>query len=113
MNPIEKLSALYRLVLAYGQSTLDVQKYRLIKLGSDSIGRILSIGLLIFVLAITLGLLNIGTALWLGEYYGSLFIGFFILAAVYFALCIIYLLFFRKLFSARMANYVIKKILEK
>lgn len=113
MNPIDKLSALYRLVLAYGQTTLEVSKYRLIQWGSDAMGRVLSTGLLIFVLAMALGLLNIGIALWLGEYYGSTFIGFLLLASVYFVLGLLYALFFKKSFSAWVTNYVIKKILHK
>lgn len=113
MNPMDKLSALYRLVLAYGQTTLELSKYRLIQWGSDTLGRVLATGLLFFVLAMALGLMNIGLALWLGEYYGSMFKGFFVLAGIYVGLGILYLLFFRKMCAAFVTNYVIKKILQK
>jgi len=113
MNPIDKLSALYRLVLAYGQSTLELSKYRLIQWGSETLGRVLASGLLLFMLATAIGLMNIGLALWLGEYYGSFYIGFFMLASIYFVLGLVYLLFLRKAFAALVTNYVIKKILHK
>jgi len=113
MSPIEKLSALYRLVLAYGQTTLELSKYRLIQWGSDTLGKVLSFSLLLFVLASALGMMNLGIAFWLGDYYSSMFTGFFVLAAFYFGLGIIYILFFRKIFSAFVTNYMIKKILKK
>jgi hypothetical protein len=113
MSPIEKLSALYRLVLTYGQTTLELSKYRLIQWGSDTLGKVLSFSMLLFIGASALGLMNLGFAFWLAAYYDSLFLGFFVLSAIYFGLGIIYLIFFRKIFSVFLTNYMIKKILKK
>jgi len=113
MRPIEKLSALYRMLLAYGQTTLDLTKYRLVLWVSNALGGILSSALFLFFMATTLFLANIGLAFWLGDYFDSLFTGFFVLSGLYLVLGLIYLLFFRKRCAAFVTNTLIKKILQK
>jgi hypothetical protein len=64
------------------------------------------------VFSLVLIFLHLGIALWLGTIWGSLYLGFFAVAAFYFLVAILLYLFKKALFQKPVSNAIIKKLLQ-
>lgn len=74
--------------------------------------RIIKLSVGIFLFLFFLGMLSIGGAILLGEYYDNMSLGFFIVAGVYFVLLLIVLLFGKALFKATVLKKVSLKMIK-
>ena len=96
----------------YGKTSLELLKLKSIDKASDIVSTLLPYAVVIITVVIFMLFVNLGIALWLGEIWGSLYLGFFAVAGFY-GLCgtIIHLFLHDKL-KERIRNAVIKLLIK-
>lgn len=96
----------------YGKTTIDLIKLKAV----DKLANISSnvvFGLIITVLAFFfLLILNMAIAFWLGDLFGKIYIGFFVVAGFYVLLIIILLIFKKQMIKTPLTNSIISKFLK-
>lgn len=96
----------------YGKTSIELIKLRAVDKTSDVVSSLVTDALaLILVLSFML-FFNLGLALWLGEIFGKLFYGFFLVAAFYIITGIVVRFFMHKPLKNLVRNYVIKRLLK-
>lgn len=104
------LKDLIRIAESFAKTNLDLFKLNAISKSADT-GSSIILKLFVFTaVIITIILLNIGIALWIGELVGKLYYGFFIVAAFYVLVSLI-LHFIPSLIKPSVNNYLILKML--
>lgn len=97
----------------YGKTTLELCKLNTIYKATTLFSS-LAIKLVILVVAVFFSLMvNIGLALWIGEYYGKTYYGFFIIAAFYLLLVFVIYLFRNLWIRNPVSNFIISHCLNK
>jgi fatty acid desaturase len=92
----------------YGKKSLELLKLKSIDKTSDVVSAILPYLVVIILSVIFLMFVNFGIAFWLGVLWGSVFLGFFAVAAFY-GLCGIVIHFLmHDAIKERVRNYIIK-----
>ena len=96
---------------AYSKTTLELYKFNAIYKVAN-IFSLLAIKLVLFVVAVFfLLMINIGFALYLGEYFGKTYCGFFVMALFYLFLGLIIYLFGNQWIKDSVSNFIIKQSL--
>ncbi|WP_372774842.1 hypothetical protein [Mangrovibacterium sp.] len=96
----------------YGQTTLHLLKLRTLDKTSDVLSNIVSWLPVILAALIFFLILNIGIGLWLGEFLGKMYYGFFAVSGFYCLITIILLIFRKPLLKHPMTNSIINQILK-
>jgi hypothetical protein len=95
----------------YGKTTLEVCKFNAIYKAANIFSS-LAIRLILLIVAVLISLmLNIGLALYIGDYYGKTYYGFFIIALFYLFLGIIIYLFRNQWVKNPVSNFIISQSL--
>lgn len=95
----------------YGKTTIELLKLRSIDKTSDIVSTVLPHSVVIIFVSIFLLFLNLGVALWLGEVWGSTYMGFFAVAGFYGVCGIITHFFLHQKIKEAIRNAVIKLLL--
>jgi hypothetical protein len=96
----------------YGKTSIELLKLKSIDKASDVVSTLLPYLVVIFFSAVFLMFVNFGIAFWLGALWGSIYLGFFAVAAFY-GLCGIALHFFlHDKIKERIRNTIIKLLLK-
>jgi len=106
------LEPLWEKIEDYGKTSIDLLKLKSIDKASDIVSTLLPVIVVIIFTVIFLMFVNFGIAFWLGAIWGSIFLGFFAVAAFY-GLCgfIIHFMLHDSI-KERIRNIVIKLLLK-
>ena len=96
----------------FGKTSLELLKLKSIDKSSDVVSTILPYMVVIIFIIIFLVFINLGIAIWLGKIWGSLFLGFFAVAAFYLLCGIITHFLLHDKIKERVRNTVIKLLLK-
>jgi len=111
-NNTINIELLFERVIEYGKTSYKLWRLKALDKATELLSSLIS-NLLIIVLALSFMLfLNLGLAFWLGSILGSIWYGFFILAAFYGIMTIFALLFIRKWIKALVNNFIINRAIK-
>jgi len=96
----------------YGKTTYELIKLRLLDKTSDIVSSMIPHSIVFVLLISFLVFVNLGLALWLGDIFGGVFLGFFAVAAFYGLSGIILHFFFHKRIKNYICDYIIKQALK-
>ena len=91
----------------YTKSSIDLFKLKAIDKSADIMSAIVSTLIISVVVLIITIMVNIGAALWIGKLVESSYYGFFIVAAFYSLVAIIFCVFRKQLLNTPLSNSVI------
>ena len=109
---VNQLDVLLEKAAIYSKTSYELAKLRALDKSSDLISTIIPQSVVIALAISGLFFLNIGIALYLGEWLNSMYCGFIIVSAAYMVMAIIMRLFFYKPLKRIVGNYIIKTILK-
>jgi hypothetical protein len=96
----------------YGETSYKLVKLIAVDKSSEIVSSFVPHFIVFVLLASFMLFLNLGLALWLGEILGSMYYGFFVIAAFYILSGIVIHFFLNKWFKRLVADYLIKNILK-
>jgi fatty acid desaturase len=96
----------------YGKTSLELLRLKSIDKTSDVVSTILPYAVVIVFTIIFLVFINFGIAFWLGSIWGSIYLGFFAVAAFYGLCGVIVHFFLHDKFKERIRNTIIKLLLK-
>ena len=97
----------------YSKTTLELCKCNAIYEAANVFSSLAIRLVLLFVAVIISLLVNIGLALFLGEYFGKTYYGFFLIAAFYVLVGIVIYLFRKQWIKHPVSNFIISQMLSK
>ena len=95
----------------FGKTSLELFKLRAIDKSSDIVSTLIPVMVVMVFAIIFLLFVNLGIAFWLGEIWGSVYLGFFAVAAFYIVFGLVIHFFLHKTIKERIRNVVIKLLL--
>jgi len=111
-TPVTSIEALYERVETYIKTTVELSKLKLLELTTNIATSLLArVGVIIMISLFAL-LLTIGLALFLGELLGKSYYGFFIVAAIYLIIGIVFHFFLQKWIRKPVSDLIIKQALK-
>jgi len=110
-TPATALNLLFEKVEEYIKTTIELSKLKLIETTIIIITALISRISVIITILLSVLVLNIGIALYLGEILGKIYYGFFIVAAFYFFVGIIMYFFLHKWIKKPISNLIINQVL--
>ena len=96
----------------YGKTSFELAKLKALDKTSEVVSSLFSHTLVLVIIASFLLFLSLGLALWLGEILEKIYLGFFIVAAVYGLAGILIHFFFHEWLKKCIGNSIIKQILK-
>ena len=106
------LGSLFEKVEAYGMTTFELSKLKVLETITDVVSSVVSRLSVILIISMFALIFNIGLALWLGELTGKIYFGFFIVAAFYLVAGIIMHFFLLKWIKKPFSNIIISQALQ-
>ncbi|NGY38830.1 hypothetical protein FQU23_015095 [Flavobacterium sp. XN-5] len=106
------IEILFEKVEDYTRTTVELAKLKVIDTSADVLSSLLSRLAIAIVFAMFILLLNFGLSIWLGEVLGSMYYGFFIMAALYLILSIVLYSYKDKWIKMPISNFIITKMLK-
>jgi len=94
----------------YGKSSYELGKLKVIDKTTDVVSSVIPHFVVVYVIATTILLVNLGAALWLGAILGKVYYGFFVVAAFYVVLGIVIHFFMYNWIKKVFSNYIIKQV---
>lgn len=110
--PDNLIESLFERVEAYGKTTYELSKLKLLKTTIIVVPSLVSRLVVILIITLFTLVLNIGIALYFGELFGKLYYGFFIVAAFYLVAAIVLHFFLHHWIKKPIGNLIIKQALE-
>jgi hypothetical protein len=95
----------------YGKSSIELWKLQAIKKLAETISTIASSIIVIFISVLFILILSIGLSLWIGDYLGKSYLGFFIVSGIYLLIAIICMAGKKQLLKTPVSNAIIKNIM--
>jgi phosphoglycerol transferase MdoB-like AlkP superfamily enzyme len=95
----------------FGKTSLELFKLRAIDKSSDIVSTLIPVAVVLVFTSIFLLFINLGIAFWLGGIWGSIYLGFFAVAAFYIICGLIIHFFLHKTIKERIRNVVIKLLI--
>jgi fatty acid desaturase len=96
----------------YGKTSLELIRLKAIDKASDVVSTIIPVVVVIVFTIIFLLFINLGIAFWLGEIWGSVYLGFFAVAAFYIICGLIIHFFLHERIKERLRNIFINLLLK-
>lgn len=109
---IKSIESLLEQTYEFGKVTYKITKLKTVAKASDIISFIIPNSIIVLFLLVFLLFLNLGVALWLGEFFKNPYSGFLVVAAFYGLIGIFMRLVMYKWLKKRVRNYVVKQILK-
>jgi hypothetical protein len=106
----ENIESLFETIRDYGQTNIDLVKLKAADRVSDIISSLVANLFVLLALSMFLVILNIGIALLLGELLGKSYYGFFVLAAFYLIVGLIFNYRKAKWFQTPIGDMLVKKM---
>jgi len=106
------LEPLWEKVEDFGKTNIELVKLKAVDKTSDIVSTLLPHSVVVIFILIFVLFLNLGIAFWLGEIWGSVYLGFFTVAAFYLVSGIIIHFLVHDKLKERIRNAVIKQLLK-
>jgi hypothetical protein len=94
----------------FGQLNIDLIKYKILDKVADLISSFFARFFLLLMISIFAVFLSLGAALWIGELFGKIYYGFFVVALFYGLLSIL-IMYLQHSIKMQMNNWIISKML--
>lgn len=108
VTPIEML---FDKAEEYSKTTIELLKLQAIRKSADVISSLISKAVITICVALSIFMLNIGVALWLGKLTGENYYGFFIVVGLYLFIALLCHIFRKKLIQTTLKNNIISKMM--
>ena len=108
----DSIESLLESAAGYGITSYELVKLKTINKTSDVISSLIPHAVVFLILMSFLLFLNLGVAFWLGEIFGSLFYGFFVVAAFYGIIGLVLHFFMHERIKKKISNYIVKQALK-
>jgi hypothetical protein len=95
----------------YGKTTIELLKLQAVRKSADVISSLISKAVITISVALSILILNIGVAIWLGKLTGEHYYGFFIVAGAYAFIALVFHLFRHTWIKAPLKNGFIAKMM--
>lgn len=109
-DKLNSLESLIGQLEEYGTTSVELLKLKAVEKVADTSSVVLSRVIVMPFLVSFLIILNLGLSFWLGEVLGKVYYGFFVVAAIYALLTIVFMCF-HNTFRIRLKDYLIAKLL--
>lgn len=109
-TPIGKL---LEYVEDYSRTSLELLRLKAIDLTATIVSTLVSSLAITLTVALSLFILNIGIALWIGRVLGELYYGFLIVGGFYLLLALILYIFRKPLIVNRMSDSIVREMMKK
>lgn len=106
------LESLLEKAEAYGKTTFELSKLKALETMTKVVTFIVYRGSVLIVLILFVLILSIGVSLWLGEWLGKPYYGFFMVAAIYFVAVIILHIFLHNRIKRPISDLLITESLQ-
>lgn len=106
------IATLFERAEDYGKTTLKLLELNAIDKSADVISSLVSRLAVIMTVVLSIIIINIGLALWIGKLLGEIFYGFFVIGGFYAILAIFLQLFRDQLIKYPVSNSIIKQMLK-
>ena len=106
------IATLFERAEDYGKTTLKLIELNAIDKSADVISSLISRLAVIMTVVLSILIINIGLALWIGKLLGETFYGFFIIGGVYAILAVVLQLYRDQLIKYPVSNSIIKQMLK-
>jgi len=111
-QPISQIETLVDRIEAYGKTTYELSKLKVLETTIQVATSFLSRISVIVMISLFVLILNIGLAIWLGELLGKMYYGFFIVAGFYLFAGILLNMFLHKWIKKPISSFFIKQALQ-
>jgi hypothetical protein len=111
-NPLNAIEILWERTCEYLKTNIQLIKLQAVGKASHIIATVLSQLILLIIAVFFMLFLNIGIALWIGSLLGKLCYGFFIVAAFYVLIGLVFIIFKKKMIKKPINNFLIKELLK-
>jgi uncharacterized protein YqhQ len=111
-NIATNIDKLYQKAEQYSKTTLELVKLKTIDKTTDIISSLAVSFIMIIIAAIFTMFINIGIAIWIGDVFNNMALGFFVISGFYLIVGIIVYLNKQYFIKTPVNNLVIKKLLE-
>lgn len=111
-SPASLIESLIERVETYSKTTYELSKFRVLEKSTRIASSVVSRLGVIIILSMFLLTLNTGIALLLGELLGKFYYGFFIVAAFYLVVGIVFYFFLHQWIKKPLSDLIIKKALQ-
>jgi len=111
-TPSNLIESLFERAESLGKTTFELSKLKALRTTTVIVTALISRLSVIMMISMFILILNIGIALFLGEVLGKMYYGFFIVAALYLIVGIIFHLFMNKWIKKPIFDLIIKKALQ-
>ncbi|WP_336515789.1 phage holin family protein [Pollutibacter soli] len=106
------IDGLFEKTSDYLENRVELLKLQAVDSSSELVSSISSKLILAVIVIFFLVLLNIGLAIWIGDTLGKMFYGFFIMAAFYLLIGLIFYAFRDKWLKEPIGNYIVRHLLK-
>ena len=109
---VDSIETLLESVADYGKTSYDLVKLQTVYKTTDVVSSLIPHAVVYIILMSFLLFLNLGIAFWLGEIFGNMFYGFFVVAAFYGIVGIVLHFFMHDQIKKKIMDYIIKQALK-
>lgn len=106
------MEALYKRAQDYGKTSIELFKLNAIDKSADVVSSLVSSLAVIVSVTLSLLIINIGCALWIGNLLGESFYGFFVIGGFYALLALMLYIFRDEWIKNPVCNSIIKQLLK-
>jgi hypothetical protein len=110
-NTFDCIEPLFEKIKDYGKTSLELFKLKTISSAIKIVTTFVFQGVIVIIVSLFLIFASIGLALWLGDLFGKLYLGFFCVATFYIVLAGVIFSFFKNIIKRKLSNYIISKVL--
>jgi hypothetical protein len=107
---VTHIEMLFEKAEEYSKTTIELLKLKAIRKSADVVSSLISKAVITISVALSIFILNIGVALWLGKLTGESYYGFFIVAAVYILIALLVYTYRNAWIKTPMKNSFIAKM---
>jgi len=112
VTPANIIESLFEKAQSFGKTTLELTKLKVLETSTIVATSLITRISIIIVISMFLLLFNIGLSLFLGELFGKLYYGFFIVAAFYLLAGILFYFYLHKWIKNPVSDLIIKQALQ-
>lgn len=106
------LELLFEKIEEYGKTNYELIKFKLLKTTAIIVPTLISRLIVVLVFFLFTLILSVGIAFWLSELFDNLYVGFFIVAAFYLVIGILFYFFLYNWIKKPMGDSIVKQILK-
>ncbi|MCG6190951.1 MULTISPECIES: hypothetical protein [Maribellus] len=109
---VDSIESLLESAADYGKTSYELVKLKTINKTSDVVSSLIPHAVVFLVLTSFLLFLNLGVAFWLGEIFGNMFYGFFVVASFYGIIGLVLHFFMHDRIKKKISDYIVKQALK-